>query len=384
MKNIPTAARIDMLEESATLALNARVKQMAEQGKPVYNLTAGELPCKTPEYISDYVATKLDENKYTPASGLPVLKLAIAEAAKNFYGFLELELDNVVVTAGLKPAIYASLLSVINPGDEVLVPIPGWTSYSYQIKLAGGTPIEVELDENFDLDIGAIKQKITSKTKAVILCSPNNPTGTIYSKQRLEELAGVLNAAKIVVLSDDIYSKLVFSEDYAPPAKCGFLNLVILGGFSKSQALTGWRIGYIIAPNGIASAANKVLSQIMGNASLPAQYAAIAALENNDQPVMMAELLENRKFIINQLNQIEKIDFKEPHGAFYIYLDIRKITKNSLDWCEKLLNETGVALVPGEAFYTPGFARLNFAANKSILQTALNLLKDFNYEESKK
>ncbi|MBW3569445.1 aminotransferase class I/II-fold pyridoxal phosphate-dependent enzyme, partial [Candidatus Parcubacteria bacterium] len=277
MKDIPTAARIDMLEESATLALNARVKQMAEQGKPVYNLTAGELPCKTPEYISDYVATKLDENKYTPASGLPMLKLAIAEAAKNFYGLLELELDNVVVTAGLKPAIYASLLSVINPGDEVLVPIPGWTSYSYQIKLAGGIPIEVELDRNFDLNIEAIKQKITAKTKAVILCSPNNPTGTIYSKQRLEELAGLLNPANIVVLSDDIYSKLVFSENYAPPAKCGFLNLIILGGFSKSQALTGWRIGYIIAPGEIASAANKVLSQIMGNASLPAQYAAIAA-----------------------------------------------------------------------------------------------------------
>ncbi len=364
------------MQESATLALNARAKQMANEGKAVYNLTAGELATNTPDYIQSAVAKTLDKNKYTPVAGLPDLRQAIASHAAEFYGLDWVKPDNVVVTAGAKPAIYAALLALINPGDEVIVLVPAWVSYMDLIRLVGGVVVEVPLTAEHDLDVGAVKTAITSKTKAIIVNSPHNPTGAVFSKQSVDELSKAVD--DIHVISDDIYSTLVFGHGFRPVPKAGFKNLVIINGFSKSQALTGWRIGYLIADKAVAGAATSLLSHINGNAPLPSQYAALAAMKRQDRPpASTLKTLNKQREIVTQGLRKAGIKHNVPGGAFYVFLDLRDLTDNSAEWCEQLLIEAGVALVPGEAFSAPGFARLTFVADKTILKKALEQIKKF-------
>lgn len=376
------ANHLSGLEESATLELNARVKSMAEQGRKVYNLTAGELPCQTPKYIEETVALKLKENKYTPAVGLLKLRNLAAEETNRFYSVKHVSSANIVITPSVKPAIYMSLLALLNPGDQVIIPAPTWPSYFYQVRLAGGVPVVVNLDENFDLDVEAIAAQLNSKTKAIILSSPNNPTGTVFSAQKLSKLSAVLEPTNVCILSDDIYNKLVYTNKYKPPAFYNFKKIIIFNGFSKSHALTGWRIGYLTAEKRVAEAIAKIQSQIIGNASLPSQYGAIAALENGNSPVMLKELMNNRKILIDKLAGSKNIRLIEPDGAFYGFLDISKITKNSKKWSSHLLEKTGVAVVPGEIFFAPGFVRLNFAVDEKILTKGLDLLLEYTDKEA--
>ncbi len=376
MRQLKLASRIDGIEESATLALNARVKQLAVEGKTIYNLTAGELACETPAFIQAAVAKTLHLNKYTPVAGLPELRQKIAAHARDFYQADWIQPANVVVTAGVKPALYASLLALVNPGDEVIVPSPAWVSYKHLIELVGGTMIETPLTDTFDLDPSTIADHITPKTKLVIINSPHNPTGAVFSDGALRELAERLKTTDIVVIADDIYTKLVF-EDCTPLSTYGFNHLVIVNGFSKSQALTGWRIGYLIADEAVAAAVAKVLSHIMGNAAVPSQHAGLAALSHGDKPVMLDVLRVQRALVESGLRAIPKLKYTLPRGAFYFFIDIRAITKDSLSWCEQLLDETGVALVPGEAFGAPGFVRLSFVTDDAVLKSALRHIKQF-------
>lgn len=376
------AKRLATLSESATLALNARVKQMAAEGRTIYNLTAGELAGETPGYIQKAVAQKLNQNKYTPAAGLPELRSAIAESARKFYGLDWIQAENVVVTSSTKPALYACLLSLIDPGDEVILPTPVWTTYNQLIGLVGGKVVEVPMTEDFDLDVPAIMAKVSKRTKVIVLNSPNNPTGTVFTAAALHDLRDLLlvtNITKVTVIIDDIYSKLVYEDDFTLVPACGFENMIISNGFSKSQAITGWRIGYLIAPEPITKAVTGLLSHITGNASLPSQHAALAALARGDKPpaATMALLKKQRQLVCQALDAIPKIKYKKPSGAFYVFLDIRALTDNSLKWCEDLLNQTGVAVVPGEAFDAPGFARLTFVADEATLLKALVLIKKF-------
>ena len=372
--------RTGSFSESATLALNARAKQLAAEGKTIYNLTAGELAGDTPDFIQKAVAGTLSRNKYTPVAGLPELREAIAGHARGFYGLDWIEPANVVVTAGAKPAIFASLMALLNPGDEVIVPVPAWTvSYRPLIELTGGKAVEVPLRANFDLDAAVIKDAITPKTKAVIINSPSNPTGGVYSSAALEQLAAELKDSEITVIADDIYSKLVFTEDFSLVPSIGFENVIIINGFSKSQALTGWRIGYLIASKNVAAAATNLLSHVTGNAPLPSQYAALAAMERHDKPPTetIDALKRRRQLVIDALKEIPSIKYQPPGGAFYFFLDLRQLTDNSAEWCERLLVEKGVALVPGEAFSAPGFARLTFVTDEATLTAALKLVKEF-------
>lgn len=377
MIDVKLADRVNDLEESATLALNAKAKLMIENGQTVYNLTIGELPCATPDYIANFVDGKLHENKYTPPAGLPKLRQLVAAQTSDFYKLDWIKPACVMVTASVKPGLYTTLLTLLNPGDEVILPKPYWFSYKYEVSIAGGVPIDVALDDNFDLDVDKIIQAITPKTRAIILSSPGNPTSTAFSAESLRNLSEQLKGRGIYALVDDIYAKLVFDENFKPVPTYGFENLIILGGFSKSQALTGWRIGYLIADEQIINAATNIQSHILGNPSVPAQYAAIAALLNGDKPVMMDELLANRDFLVEKISSVPNIQLKKPDGAFYGWLDIRQITDSSQDWCDKLLAQTGVAVVPGEAFFTPGFVRLNFAADQKILDPALDHIAEF-------
>ncbi|HXE10074.1 MAG TPA: pyridoxal phosphate-dependent aminotransferase [Verrucomicrobiae bacterium] len=379
MDSISLANRMDSVQESATLALNARAKQLAQEGHTIYNLTAGELATDTPEYIRTAVAEKLDRNKYTPVAGLPELREAVAAHARNFYDLDWIKPGNVIATAGAKPALFGALLALLNPGDEVIVPVPGWTtSYTPLVELAGGRVIEVPLSDDFDLDVEVIKGKLSPKTRAIIINSPNNPTGAIFSAPALRDLAAALNDTPVWVIADDIYSKLVYDDDFRPVPTCGFENLIIINGFSKSQALTGWRIGYAIAPEPVTQAMTKLLSHITGNAPLPSQYAALEALKRDDQPPVstLKALQTQRQTVVDGLAEAG-IKSNVPGGAFYVLLDVHELAPNSAEWCESLLVEAGVALVPGEAFSAPGFARLTFVTDEKTLQAALAAIKKF-------
>ncbi len=385
MGEITLSSRLDSVSESATLALNARVKQLASEGKTIHNLTAGELAGDTPSYIQEYVSKHLALNKYTPVAGMAELREKLADHARNFYGLDWINRDNVIITSGAKPALYGALLALINPGDEVIVPTPEWVSYNHLIELAGGKVIEVPLTSSYDIDSNLVEQKLSSKTKAIILNSPHNPTGAVFSESSLKELATVLNDKDIMVISDDIYSKLVYSDNFFMVPSADFKNLLIVNGFSKSQAITGWRIGYAIGDTKVIKGMTSLISHIMGNASVPAQLAAIAALEHDDQPPKetIDTLKKQRKIVCDELNKIPEIKYHPPEGAFYVFLDLRQITSSSIEWCENLLNETGVALVPGEAFEAPGFARLTFVCEEETLKKALQLLSDFIKKGSK-
>lgn len=381
MSQIKLADRMDRLTESATMALNARAKQLAAEGKTIYNLTAGELAANTPDYIQEHVATILHENKYTAVAGLMELRQAIAANARDFYNLDWIQAANVVVTSGTKPALLGTFLALINPGDEVIMPIPTWVSYNHLIELADGVVVEVPLTEKFDLDVNAILAAINPKTKAILLNSPNNPTGAIFSESALRELSATLfvDHPNIVVFSDDIYGKLIYQAGYVPTPSCGFKNVVILNGFSKSQALTGWRIGYVIAEEPVAKAIANVLSHAMANAAVPSQQAALVASQRGDQPPQstLDTLHKQHKMVVEALSGIQGLHFQIPGGAFYFFLDVHELSKSSEQWCEDLLNETGVALVPGEAFSAPGYARLSFVTEETVLAEALKLIKQF-------
>lgn len=379
MDEIDLSRRMGSLSESATLALNARAQQLAADGKTIYNLTAGELASDTPEYIQEAVAKVLNKNKYTPVAGLPELREAIAANARSFYGLDWIQAKNVVVTAGAKPALYATFLATLNPGDEVIVPTPTWNTYNHVIELVGAQVIEVPMTETFDLDVAAIVANISSRTKAILLNSPHNPTGTVFSKAALDKLAGAIMGKGLLVVADDIYAKLVYADDFSLVPTHNFEQMVIVNGFSKSQALTGWRIGYVIANQNVAAAITSLLSHITSNAPLPSQYAALAALARGDVPPQstMDTLKKQRAMVADALSNIPGLVYREPGGAFYAFLDVRGLTDSSAQWCEDLLNESGVALVPGEAFSAPGFARLSFVAKEETLKSALTLIRQF-------
>lgn len=378
MNKIDLAERMNRVNESATMAVDARAKQLAAEGKTIYNLTAGELASDTPDYIQEAVSKKLHHNKYTPPAGLPELRRAIAESSREFYGLDWIEPANVVVTASTKPAMYASLLALVNHGDEVILPTPAWPTHSHLIGLVGGKVIEVPLAANFDLDVDTVMAAITPRTKAVVLNSPHNPTGAVFSKASLRKLAAGLGGTNVTVIADDIYVKLVYDKQFAPVPTCGFERLIIVNGFSKSQALTGWRIGYLIANEATAKAATSLLSHITGNAPVPSQHAALAALEHGDRPpAETVKALERQRALVDEELKGSGIKYHLPGGAFYYFLDLRDVTKNTVGWCERLLETTGVVLVPGEAFGAPGFARLTFTAPEPTLKKALRELRNF-------
>ncbi len=307
------------------------------------------------------------------------LREQTAKEAAAFYGLDWITPSNVVVTGGSKPALYASLLAIISPGDEVIVPIPAWVSYNHLIELAGGVVSEVPLTDNFDLDPDAIVGKITPRTRAILINSPHNPTSSVYSAGSLKKMADALKGTGVTVISDDIYAKLVFDDDFTPVPSCGFENIIIVNGFSKSQALTGWRIGYLIAEPAIVEGVSSLLSHITGNASVPSQHAAMAAMDNHDMPPAetTALLKHQRDLVIKAFSSIPQVKYHPPGGAFYFFIDVRAITTDSVDWCERLLMQTGVALVPGEAFSAPGFARLSFVVDEAILKPALEQIVKF-------
>ncbi len=378
------AIRLGRLAESQTLAMTRLARELKAQGKDVINLSIGEPDFNTPDFIKEAAKKAIDDNysHYTPVPGLPELRSAISTKFKRDNG-LNYAPEQIVVSTGAKHSIANVALSILNEGDEVLVPAPYWVSYLEIIKLAEATPIIIptDIENDFKVTVEQIKSHITPKTRMIIYSSPCNPTGSLYSKDELKEIADLLsNYPDIIVVSDEIYEHINFVGQHESIAQ--FENIyeqtVTINGVSKGYAMTGWRIGYIGAPKWIADACTKIQGQFTSGTSAISQKAAEAAIlaEPSVTNEMKKAFLERRNLVLELLGKIEGFKLNQPEGAFYVFPEISSFfgktyngttINNSQDLCMFLLNEANVALVSGEAFGAEGYIRISYATSNDIL-----------------
>ena len=382
------------LQPSATLKITGRAKELQREGKSIISLSAGEPDFPTPTFICDGAveAIRNGEHGYTMNTGTPELRDAICTKLKRDNG-LDYSPDQIVCSNGAKQSVGFSLLAMINPGDEVIIPAPYWVSYPAMTRLAQGIPVPLRtsFEDNYRLTPKQLEVAITDKTRVLILCSPSNPTGSCYSKKDLERLANVLREhPNISIISDEIYEYIVFDDEHisllnvAPDLKD---RVVLINGFSKGFAMTGWRLGYLAGPKELVKAVAKIQSQETSAPSSISQAAGLAAYSGTLDKVfeMRASFKERRNFMVEQLNGIEGVSCFSPGGAFYVFPDISsylnsttplgKPVQSSTDLCLYLLDEAGLALVPGDAFGEPNGLRMSYAAAMDELVEAMNRFK---------
>ena len=382
------------LQPSATLKITGRAKELQREGKSIISLSAGEPDFPTPTFICDGAveAIRNGEHGYTMNTGTPELRDAICTKLKRDNG-LDYSPDQIVCSNGAKQSVGFSLLAMINPGDEVIIPAPYWVSYPAMTRLAQGIPVPLRtsFEDNYRLTPEQLEVAITDKTRVLILCSPSNPTGSCYSKKDLERLANVLREhPNISIISDEIYEYIVFDDEHisllnvAPDLKD---RVVLINGFSKGFAMTGWRLGYLAGPKELVKAVAKIQSQETSAPSSISQAAGLAAYSGTLDKVleMRASFKERRNFMVEQLNGIEGVSCFSPGGAFYVFPDISsylnsttplgKPVQSSTDLCLYLLDEAGLALVPGDAFGEPNGLRMSYAAAMDELVEAMNRFK---------
>ncbi|MCM3724373.1 pyridoxal phosphate-dependent aminotransferase [Neobacillus cucumis] len=385
------ANRVMALTPSTTLAITAKAKELKEKGEDVIGLGAGEPDFNTPQHILDAAAKSMNEGhtKYTPSAGLPALKKAIINKFEADQG-LSYKLNEVIVGNGAKHILYTLFQVILNDGDEVIIPTPYWVSYPEQVKLAGGVPVYVEgLEQNnFKITPQQLKEAITDKTKAVIINSPSNPTGVLYTDQELIELGKICLAEDILIVSDEIYEKLVYSgakhvsiAQLSPELK---EQTIVINGVSKSHSMTGWRIGYAAGNKQIVEAMTNLASHSTSNPTTTAQYAAIAAYNGSQEPVEeMRQAFEKRlEIIYKKLVAIPGFTCVKPQGAFYLYPNVKGAAEmtgfsNVDDFVEALLVEAKVAVIPGSGFGTPDNIRLSYATSLEQLEKAVERIDQF-------
>ncbi|MGA2059184.1 MAG: pyridoxal phosphate-dependent aminotransferase [Thermoguttaceae bacterium] len=386
---------IQALEPSATMAMAAKAKELKAAGRKVYDLSLGEPDFTTPEHICQAAisAMKAGHTHYTVASGIPELKKAVADKYKSVHG-LEYAPAQVVIANGAKHAIHNVFTVVLDPGDEVIIPAPYWVSYAELVKLTGAVPVIVDTpqENNFKVTPEMLRKAITKNTKALLLCSPSNPTGSMYSPDELGALADVAIEKNLLIISDEIYERLIYGgHKFASFAtvRPGLQDRTILiNGVSKTYAMTGWRIGWSIAPLNVSKAIADLQSQETSNPCSISQYAALAAITGQQDCVatMLAEFTKRREFVSKRIAEIPGISCAEMAGAFYAFINIKKHLgrkyngvqiDNSSQWCLELLAKKGVASVMGSAFGAEGYARLSFAASMPNLEAALDLIEEF-------
>ena len=378
--------RIGAIAESATLKVDAKAKALKAEGRPVIGFGAGEPDFPTPGYIVDAAAAACHDPKnhrYTPAGGLPELKKAIVAKTARDSG-LVVEPAQVLVTNGGKQAIYEAFAAMLDPGDEVIVPAPYWTTYPEAIQLAGGVPVEVLADETQDykVTVEQLEAARTERTKVLLFVSPSNPTGAVYTADEIRAIGAWVEEHELWVLTDEIYEHLVYDdiETGSLPVLCPDVadHTVVVNGVAKTYAMTGWRVGWVIGPADIVKAATNLQSHATSNVANVSQRAAIAALEGDLSAVeeMKAAFDRRRKTIVSMLNEIDGVVCPTPGGAFYAYpsvkgllgkeYDGRTIT-TSAELAEYILDKVEVAVVPGEAFGSPGYLRLSYALGDNDL-----------------
>lgn len=391
------AERVKALTPSTTLAITAKAKELKEAGHDVIGLGAGEPDFNTPQHIIDAATRSMNEGhtKYTPSAGLPALKQEIAAKFKRDQG-LDYEVSEIMVGSGAKHALYTLFQVLLNDGDEVIIPTPYWVSYPEQVKLAGGVPVYIEGFESnqFKITPEQLAAAVTDKTKAVIINSPSNPTGMIYSKEELAALGEVCLAKNILIVSDEIYEKLVYSgNQHVSIAQISSElkeQTIIINGVSKSHSMTGWRIGYAAGNKEVIKAMTNLASHSTSNPTTTAQYGAIAAYSGSQDDVeMMREAFEKRLDVIyDQLVQIPGFTCIKPQGAFYLFPNAQKAAEltgfNNVDeFSTALLEVAKVAVIPGSGFGSPENIRLSYATSLELLEAAVSRIKEFVEKNAK-
>jgi aspartate aminotransferase len=386
--------RIAAIAESATLAVDGKAKALKAAGRPVIGFGAGEPDFPTPDYIVNAAidAAKLPANhRYTPTPGLPELRDAIVKKTKRDSNY-EITADQVLVTNGGKQSVYQSFATVLDPGDEVLLPSPYWTTYPECIKLAGGIPVEVFADEsqNYLVSVAQLEKALTSKTKVLLFCSPSNPTGSVYSPQQVKEIGQWAHQKGLWVITDEIYEHLLYDGAIAPSICVAVPELadrtIIINGVAKTYAMTGWRVGWMIGPKDLIKAATNLQSHLSSNVSNVSQRAAIAALTGDLSAVhKMGEAFDRRrKLIVKLLNEIPGVSCPTPTGAFYVYPSVKNILgkeirgkrpKTSAELATLILDEVEVAAVPGEAFGPSGYLRFSYALGDEDIVEGIGRVK---------
>ena len=380
------SARAAQLSPSLTLSIDSKAKAMKAEGIDVCGFGAGEPDFDTPEHIKAAAIAALESGftKYTPSAGLPELRQAISE---------KLEADNqlsyrpsqVVVSSGAKHSCYNAILATCQPGDEVLIPSPYWVSYPDMVRLAGAEPVIVQTSERHGWKMRAsdFENAMTPRTKMVILNSPGNPTGAVYTREELEGIVEVAAEEDIYILSDEIYEKLVYDDvkhvSIASLSKEAYDLTITVNGFSKAYAMTGWRLGYLAAPEAVAKAVDNIQSHSTSNPCSFAQKGAVAALKGDQQALadMRDEFSMRRDYMYDRITKIPNITAVKPQGAFYILVNVSQLGLSSQNFADRLLSKANVAVVPGAAFGDDRTVRLSYATSIDIIKKGLDRFQDF-------
>jgi len=381
------AERMKQMTPSMTLAIDAKAKKLMAEGQDILNFGVGEPDFRTPVAICEDAKKAIDEghHKYTPAAGTLELRKAVSQYLEREYK-VHYEPTDIVVSSGAKHSLYNAFLALINPGDEVLIPAPYWVSYPEQVKFAGGVPVIVDCPESqeFKLTPEALRSKITPKTKGLILNSPSNPTGAVVGRKAMEGIAELVLEHNLWVVSDEIYSKLVYGEEHVcfpSLSKEVAARTILVNGMSKTYAMTGWRIGYAAGPSNIMKAIGDFQSSTTSNPAAVSQKASVAGLAMPDSEVqkMVAVFQKRRDIFIEGLNAIPGIKCLKPAGAFYLFPNVKGLFKpgraDSMELSGFLLEKAKVAVTPGSAFGAEGYLRFSYATSEETIKEALKRIR---------
>lgn len=388
------AEKIKKIKPSITLAVTAKANEMKKQGLDVIGFGAGEPDFDTPDNIKAAAKTAIDKGftKYTPSGGTLEIKKAVQAKFKRENN-LDYELNQIIINSGAKHSLYNIFQVILNPGDEVIIPAPYWVSYPDMTLLADGVPVIVDTKEenNFELEIADLKKYVNKKTKAIVLNSPSNPTGSVYSVEKLKAIAEFLEDKDIYIISDEIYEHLVYEGSFQTIAAISPKikeKTIVVNGVSKAYSMTGWRIGYIAGPSNVIKGVDVVQSQSTSNPTSISQWATVEALTGDQSFIqkMKKAFVERRDYMVNFLNSIPGISCSNPAGAFYVFPKVKKLygkayngkkIANSVDFSNLLLEEMKVAVVPGIGFGNDDYVRLSYACSMDNIKKGLDRIKEF-------
>lgn len=380
--------RIQVLSPSLTLAITALARDLKAQGRDVLSFSAGEPDFDTPKVVKDAAIAAINSgfSKYTAVAGTPEVLKAIAGKLKRENN-LEYKPSDIVVNVGAKHSLFNIFQAIIDDGDEVIIPSPYWVTYPEIVKYCGGEPVYIDTDETsgFKITAAQLKAAITPKTKVLLINTPSNPTGSIYSKAELEALAEVLKGTNVLVVSDEMYEKIIFDGkkfiSVASISEDMYKRTITVNGLSKSVSMTGWRFGYFACPiKEITEAIIDLQGQSTSNINSITQKAALPALDGKadaDIEVMRVAFEKRRNMAYELLNNIEGLSVVKPEGAFYLYVNTKAVEEDSMKFCQKLLEEKGVAVVPGVGFGSEGYFRLSFATDDATIKDGISRIASF-------
>ena len=381
-----TASRLQQLTPSLTLAIDSKAKAMLAEGIEVFGFGAGEPDMDTPEHIKAAAIKALQEGrtKYTPSAGIPELRQAISQKLLKDNG-LDYKSSQVIVSNGAKQSCFNAIAAVVNEGDEVIIPAPYWLSYPEMVRIVGGEPVFIQTREenNWKITPEDFENAMTPRTKMIILNSPGNPTGSIYTREELKALSEVAAEEDIYILSDEIYEKLTYDGaehvSVASISPEAYDLTITINGFSKAYAMTGWRLGYLAAPEPIARVIDSMQSHMTSNPCSFAQYGALAALTGDQQCVvdMREEFDIRRQYMFERLTQIQGVSAVRPQGAFYVLANISALGLKSQNFADRLLSKSSVAVVPGIAFGDDRTIRLSYATSLDVIKSGLDRIEEF-------